>query len=241
MSSAKLINGRRHAFAFVILTIVSCTFACDASAGIIGYLGGIRALADQKFETDFFLQATPDSVGKDLDLINIDMINSDVNGTALDPALVQFQASTVDHDFLEWQRGQQFNTTFGFETEISLVAFDLMTSATPYRLTANPFLVGTFTVDYSSLGLVNGDQVTLDITGVDMGFGSRSTSVAIFNPGSLFSELVDPDFSSSAGTGAQTFTLTSGPPPPPPVVPEPSSLAVTLAGLLALTRLRRRR
>ncbi|MEL6105727.1 MAG: PEP-CTERM sorting domain-containing protein [Planctomycetota bacterium] len=182
-----------------------------------------------------------DSVGDDLEFINIDMINSNVNGTPLDPNRVQFQASTVDHDFAEWQGTEQFGATAGFENEISLDAFAGI--GTPYTLTPAAFLVGTFTVDYSGLGLVNGDQVTLDITGVDMGLGSRSTSVAIFDPSTFVSVLVDPDFSTSAGPGARIFTLSSGPPPPPPppVVPEPSSFAIALSGILLLSARRRQR
>ena len=242
LTTALIPSPRQRALA-TLFGLFVCVLSTNASAGIFGSLGTLRELANEKFEADFFLQAMTDSIGDDLEFINIDMINSNVSGTPLDPTRVEFHASTRDHDFVTWQAGAQFGDMgFGFESVVSLAIFD---TSQAYTLPTSPFLVGTFTVDYSGLGLTIGDSVTLDITGVDDGTGSRTTSVAVTKDRGLLTEVtefIDPTFSSSNGPGARTFTLSSGPPPPPPpAVPEPTSLLITLSGLLAASRIRRRR
>ena len=230
-----LLKQRKRVLYVLVFTFAVCIGAKNLSAGIIGALGPLRAIANEKFEVDFFLQAKPSFVGSAIELINIDMIKSQVNGSPLDPNLVRFDASTRDHDFASWQAGSQFGAS-DIPNYVTLAVADPMDPNDVYVMTSAPFLVGTFTVDYSTLGLSLGDSVTLDITGVD-DMGSKTTSVWVTS----INDFEDPDFSTTLGPAARTFTLSSGPPPPPPPVPEPGSFMIALCGVLVLSRMRRRR
>jgi hypothetical protein len=204
---------------------------CDAA--IIAYLSESRAISGEKFESDLLMAGTSDGIGDIVEFIDLDVIKSTVNSSQLtDFTKIRFDASPR---FAPWQDGQQFGSTPGFESRISLESFGPV-GATPYPIVdTNPFQIGTITFDYSGIGLQVGDSITLDLLGVDDGTGIQTTSVAIRPAGSLLTTLVNPDFTSSAGSERNTFTI-------PTAIPEPglsAFLSFTFAMFFAGRRSRR--
>lgn len=206
----------------VVLLIVS-----HASAEVTAFLSKPRDTPLQaKFEVDLQLQFSPDLVGGEVELLNLDVINSRVNGTPFTFFnLVKFQASLP---FDAWAVDTEFGSDTGFESQMIINAFG-NTSSMPFAIAdTDPVSIGTFTFNYGPLGLQPGDQITLDVTGIDEGNVSRTTSVAITEPGMTVPRLFNPIFS----PGLRTVTISA--------VPEPGSLALVLFASLGLIRPRHR-
>ncbi|MEO1525857.1 MAG: hypothetical protein AAFX06_10495 [Planctomycetota bacterium] len=183
-----------------------------ASAEIVGFLDGARAIGGERFESDLFLAATAGRIGDDIELISLDIINSTIEGSPLtDFGRVQFDAAPT---FAPWQASEQFGTTPGFESQILLDGF--APGAVVFTLAnTSPFRIGTFTFDYSNLGLQEGDSITLDIVGVSDGTSTLTTSVAVRDNPSGATELINPDFSTPSGSGQVNFIVTAIPEPGP--------------------------
>ncbi|QDV47330.1 hypothetical protein Enr13x_72390 [Stieleria neptunia] len=230
-------------------------------AGVLGGLRNIRQLAgEDKFEVDFFIAADSsglNTVGLDLDLVELDIFNSTVNSTALagvaplagDPNAYSRVTLGLTAPFDAWLDGsdqQRFGpVTRSDPARAVWSAFD--TGSPRYPMTNSaPFQFGTFTFDYSGLGLGIGDSITLDITGkVDPNDNSLRTSSAAVFPIGGDSKVLNFEFG-TVGESSLTFTLTSGSGGggggSGGVVPEPGS-GLTLLGLVGLswTTLRRRK
>lgn len=192
-----------------ILVWCGFLFPAEADAAVIGYLDGPRAVGATQFETDFFLEVTPDSVGGEIELINLDIINSTINGAAVsDFTRVVFTPSTT---FGPWQAGSQFGSAVGFESRVVLDGFAGV-GAIPFPLAdTNPIRVGQLRFDFAGLGLQSGDSITLDIVGTNDGSGVLTTAVAVREPGAFLTTLENPDFGTASGPGQVTFSITAVP------------------------------
>lgn len=185
---------------------------------------------EQKFEVDLQLSFTADLIGGELQFVSLDVVNSNFNSQPLPSfELIDFQA-TIPFD--SWQAGAQFGTDINpvLRSRLNLDSFASATS-TPFAI-ANTDLVtvGTFTFNYQPLNLGEGDMITLDVTGVDDGSSTRTTSVVLREPGApIFSSVgVNPMFA----PGSQIVTLTA--------IPEPRSFAFLAFAMIGLIRQRRR-
>ena len=192
-----------------------------SSAAVIASLTTPRETPlSRRFEADLQLQFSADLIGGDFEFLNLDIVNSSINGTPLGVfSFVEFEAAIP---FDDWQDDTSFGVNPGFESQMMLDAYANATSA-PFSIPdTNPITVGTFTVSYGSLGLVPGDTLTLDIVGVDDGSASMTTSLAIVEPGMIVPTLVNPTFQ----PGARTITVAA--------IPEPSASVVCLFGFFVL-------
>ncbi len=235
----------RQRTAFHVVTSVVAFFgalvvsssANTAKAGIVGSLSA--PVIDDVAKTimvDVSFAFTPDLVGGDIEFIQLDAINSDVNGSPL----TDFSLLTLTPvgPFVDWFDGTQFGAIPGFESIVILDAFSSLTSF-PFTIPSTaPITVGKLTFDYSTLGLPPGDEVTIDITGMFDGF-SNSTTLAVLPPGGFFPDFIDPTFA----PGSQTVVIPGDPPPPQPnVIPEPGIGVIFAAlGITCLARRRRRK
>ncbi|MEL6104977.1 MAG: hypothetical protein AAFU85_03020 [Planctomycetota bacterium] len=227
MSSLYAVAIRR----LLLLAMSSLASVSSAKAEVIGFLDGVRDIGGERFQSDFFLAGTSARIGDDIELITLDVINSQVAGTALaDFTRVTFDASPT---FVPWQAAEQFGVTPGFESQILLDAF--APGAVVFTLAdTNPFRVGTLTFDYSNLGLQTGETITLDIVGVSDGSATLTTSVAVRDNPSGVTELLNPNFSTALGSGQIAFTVSA--------IPEPSGAVMCLMAFsLGLAGRRRRR
>lgn len=214
----------------LLLATLALASTGNAKAEIIGFLDGVRDVGGERFQSDFFLAGTAGRIGDDIELITLDVINSEINGSALaDFSRVRFDASPT---FVPWQAGEQFGVTPGFESQILLDAF--APGAVVFTLAdTNPFRIGTFTFDYSNLGLHPGETITLDIVGVSDGSATLTTSVAVRDNPSGATELLNPNFSTGLGSGQVAFTVSA--------IPEPTGAMMCLMTTFALGLARRRR
>ena len=229
------------------------------AAGLLGGLKNVRDLApESKFEVDFFIAANSggdvNTIGLDLELVEFDIINSKVNSGFLSSVVplagqvnpnsrVSFLPSVPFASWFDGSDIQRFGNTSG--TSPSRAVFDAYVGGTSgvNLPDATEFLFGTFTVDYSGLGLEVGDSVTLDVSGVDDTNdpdGLLKTTAASVFPVMGDAKLINFEFG-LIGESMITFTLTSsggggG------VIPEPGSglIFLGLAGLSWTTRRRRR-
>ena len=217
----------------VFLVASFCVDLRPSRAAIVAYLTESRALPGERFETDLVFSGSLDMIGDVIELINLDVLNSKINALPIsDFSRVRFDASAR---FAPWQDGQQFGTSPGFESQVTLDSFAAPTP-TPFPISdTDPFTVGTLTFDYGGLGLQTGDSVTLDIRGRNDGTATRTTSIAIRPLGTSMTMLVNPEFSSPAGTERSTFTIVTA-------IPEPSlATALSLVCIGAVMRRRPRR
>lgn len=142
---------------FVLLALTGASCQGD----VIGSLGEIRVTGAASFERDLSFRVTGDLVGGELELVNLDIVNSTINGQPLsDFSLVQFNPAPT---FVPWQAGQRV----GLESQMSLDAFASV-GAVPFPLQSpDAFFAGTFQVDLSPSGLSPGEAMTLNTLGVD--------------------------------------------------------------------------
>jgi hypothetical protein len=120
-------------------------------------------------------------------------------------------------------------------------------SASPFPIIqTRPVTVGTLSFDYSSLGLVAGDQVTIDITGVldpaDPFGTALTTSLQTTNSflDFVFDATINPLLNPTFNPGSLTVTIPADD-TPPPVIPEPSTgLIFATLGITGLGGIRRR-
>lgn len=201
-----------------------------SQAEIVAFLTEARPAGGERFESDLVMSGTAGMIGDTVELINLDVFFTTVNAAPLtDFTKVRFDAASR---FLPWQDDQQFGMTPGFESVVVLDSFATV-SAEPFTITdTDPFTIGTLTFDYSSFGLQEGDTIRLDILGRNDGSQTRTTSVAIRPSGSALTTLVDPDFSTPAGSEQSLFTITA--------IPEPGA-GMFLAALGVAVCARRRR
>ena len=180
-----------------------------------------------RFEVDLQLEFSADWVGGEIEFLNLDVVNSNVNGTPIDLFnVIEFEARLP---FDSWQIESRFGANPGvFRSQMLLDSFAGATS-TPFLITdTEPVKVGTFTMNYVSLAALPGDDVTLDVIGVDDGSPTKTTSLAMVAPGASVPSFVDPVFE----PGARTVTVVA--------VPEPSVIAVVAVACAALLCRRRR-
>ena len=214
----------------VVFGCICFAGAQPCAAAMVAFLTDSRAATGERFEADLLLAGKPDMIGDEVELINLDIFNSLVNATPLtDFGRVRFDS---EPRFAPWQDGQQFGVTPDFESVIVLDAFASVPVSTYPIVDTNPFLVGTFTFDYSGLGLKEGDTITLDLSGREDGTPTRTTSIAIRAQSTSTTVLCDPDFSSSFGSERSIFRI-------PTAIPEPN--AATILALLSLGIFTRRR
>ena len=215
-----------------LLTFIFCSLhPATSQAEIVAFLTEARAAGGERFESDLVMSGTAEMIGDTIELINLDVFLTTVNAAPLaDFTKVRFDAASR---FLPWQDDQQFGMTPGFFESIVVLDSFATGSAEPFTITdTDPFTIGTLTFDYSSFGLQEGDTITLDILGRNDGSQTRTTSVAIRPSGSALTTLVDPDFSTPAGSEQSLFTITA--------IPEPGA-GMFLAALGVAICARRRR
>jgi len=232
---------RRSLKAVIVLTLAlggACSFGvgsfgidrCDAA--IVAYLSETRQVVGERFESDLVMSGSADMIGDEIELISLDVVRSTVKTVPLaDFTLVRFDAAPR---FADWQGDQQFGVNPGFESSIALDSFASGTAVPFPIVNTNPFEVGILTFDYSGLGLQIGDSITLNVFGQNDGTTTRTTSVAIRPSGSTMTTLVNPEFTSEAGSEQSTFTLST-------TVPEPGGVIMLAAGVLAIVTRRRKR
>lgn len=255
-------NGlRKLKFALVGLCFLVVSASCSPRcyAGLLGGLGTVRNFAlENKFEVDFFIAADDsgiNTVGLDLEVVVFDIFNSTVNSNPLGGVAPLFGHPTPysrvsflpTPSFATWYDGsveQQFgDTTGGNPSRAGYSAF--ISGISGYTMTdKDPFHFGTFTFDYSNLGLGKDDSITLDISGVPDPFDSTllTTGASVF-PVAGNAKNIDFEFGTGIGPSSQTLVLGSGGGGGGggPVVPEPGSGVICLGlAFLSLTRFRRR-
>ena len=221
-------------FAFFLAGMQTCP------AAVVAFLTTSRAISGERFETDLMFAADPRDplipgepgvIGDQIEWINLDIFNSLVNAAPLtDFGRVRFDSAPR---FADWQDGQQFGLTPSFESVVVLDSF-ASSPVSPFTIVdIDPFIIGTFTFDYSGLGLQPGDKITLDLSGRNDGSSTKTTSIAIRSASTSTTALFDPDFTSSFGSEITVFQI-------PTAIPEPGA-AVVLGLLSASVLIRRRR
>lgn len=227
-------SDHRSFWSRLVLAVGSVGLICVApqrcSAEIVAYLTETRAGVGERFETDFVLSGTSDMIGDEIELINLDVVGSSVNSVPIsDFTRIRFDASPR---FAPWHDGQQFGGPQTLKSVITLDAFATGSAVAFPIEDTNPFLIGTLTFDYGGLGLQVGDSISLNILGTNDGSATRTTSVGIRASGASDLALVNPDFSSPAGSQLTTFTITTA-------IPEPGSaviLSLACIGVIARRR-----
>jgi hypothetical protein len=209
------------------LTSSAPTSTCRAAI-VMGFSES-RSLAGEQFETDLVLSATTDQIGDEIEGINLDIVQSTINGQPLTEfGRVRFDATPT---FAPWFDGAQFGEISGGESQLLLNTF-ATDAAEPFPITdTDPFLVGTFRFDYSGLGLTAGDTATLNLLGEDDGSGTRTTSILLRRNGETTSQFVNPAFNLPGGSESRSFMITA--------IPEPDALFLILVGI-GVCRLPRR-
>ena len=244
--------------ALIVLVCVCVGPTTKVNAGVVyGGLSEFREVSAGVLESDLYMSVSADlaGVGNELIAIETDVFHSHViksgTTTSIGVGEITFDAK---NEFDDWQDSTSLEVgdLDPVPPRIKIVEildyYSFSFQSTPKILTdTQPFLLGTFRVDYTAFNLGVGDSVTLDITGRNSTLGTPSTSATVAEPnfGPSF-PLFSLNHSGNVGPGIRTFTLTSGGGGGGGgggVIPEPSSglMFLMFGGLAASHRRRRNR